>query len=135
MQSKRILIAKIGLDGHDRGARIVMSFLKDNGFEVIYTGLHNTPGEIVEIAAQEDVQAIGVSILSGSHLESMRMLILKAREVFGDKIVIFLGGVIPARDYQKLLDLGVDRVFGQEKKLTELVEWLNSTLSSQQESQ
>ena len=135
MQSKRILIAKIGLDGHDRGARIVMSFLKDNGFEVIYTGLHNTPGEIVEIAAQEDVQAIGVSILSGSHLESMRMLMSKAREVFGDKIVIFLGGVIPVHDYQKLLDLGVDRVFGQEKKLTELVEWLNSALSRPQESQ
>jgi methylmalonyl-CoA mutase C-terminal domain/subunit len=132
MKSYRILIAKIGLDGHDRGARIIMSFLKDNGFEVIYSGLHNTPSQIVEIAAQEDVQAIGVSILSGSHLESMKVLLSKTREVFGEKLIIFIGGVIPRKDHQALLDQGVDRVFGLEESLSDLVLWLKDELSIRQ---
>lgn len=132
MKSYRILIAKIGLDGHDRGARIIMSFLKDNGFEVIYSGLHNTPSQIVEIAAQEDVQAIGVSILSGSHLESMKVLLSKTREVFGEKLIIFIGGVIPRKDHQALLGQGVDRVFGLEESLSDLVLWLKDELSIRQ---
>jgi methylmalonyl-CoA mutase C-terminal domain/subunit len=129
MQNCRVLIAKIGLDGHDRGARIIMSFLKDNGFEVIYSGLHNTPSQIIEISAQEDVQALGVSILSGSHLESMRVLLPMVREVFGDKFLIFLGGVIPSKDHQALMDLGVDRVFGHEETLSDLVLWLKNEVS------
>lgn len=129
MKSYRILIAKIGLDGHDRGARIIMSYLKDNGFEVIYSGLHSTPSQIVEIAAQEDVQAIGVSILSGSHLESMKVLLSKTKEVFGKKLIIFMGGVIPRKDNQALLDLGVDRVFGRDDSLSDLVLWLKDELS------
>lgn len=132
MKIYRILIAKIGLDGHDRGARIIMSFLKDNGFEVIYSGLHNTPSQIVEIAAQEDVQAIGVSILSGSHLDSMKVLLSKTKEVFGEKLIIFIGGVIPRKDHQALLDLGVDRVFSLEDSLSDLVLWLKDELSIRQ---
>lgn len=130
MQNGRILIGKIGLDGHDRGAKIIMSFLKDNGFEVIYSGLHNTPSQLVKIAAQEDVQAIGVSILSGSHLESMKFFMASVKEVFGDDLIVFLGGVIPSRDHQALIDLGVSRVFSQEESLTDLVLWLKQELIS-----
>ena len=128
MQNGRVLIGKIGLDGHDRGAKIIMSYLKDNGFEVIYSGLHNTPSQLVKIAAQEDVQAIGISILSGSHLESMKVFLSSVKEVFGDDLIVFLGGVIPRRDHQALIDLGVSRVFSQGENLTDLVLWLKQEL-------
>jgi methylmalonyl-CoA mutase C-terminal domain/subunit len=128
MRNKRILIAKVGLDGHDRGALIIMSFLKDSGYDVIYSGLHATPNQIVEIAAQEDVGAIGISILSGSHLEAISLIASRAREVFGESILIFMGGVIPPQDHQKLMSFGVNRVFGQIERLEAVVSWLNSEL-------
>jgi methylmalonyl-CoA mutase C-terminal domain/subunit len=129
MQNKRILIAKVGLDGHDRGALIVMSYLKDNGFDVIYSGLHATPSQIVEIAAQEDVAAIGISVLSGSHLESVSRIAGLVSEFFSTKILIFAGGVIPLRDHEELIKCGVDRVFRQEERLEEIVSWLVSELT------
>jgi methylmalonyl-CoA mutase, C-terminal domain len=130
MQNKRILIAKVGLDGHDRGALIVMSYLKDNGFDVIYSGLHATPSQIVEIAAQEDVAAIGISILSGSHLETIRLITSQVSKFFSSKILLFAGGVIPLRDHEELKRCGVDRVFRQEYPLEEIVSWLNTELAS-----
>lgn len=129
MKNRRILIAKVGLDGHDRGALIVISYLKDHGYEVIYSGLHCTPNQIVQIAAQEDVGAIGISSLSGSHRESISLIASRAREIFGDRILIFGGGVIPVRDYDGLYLSGVNRTFGQNEKLHEIVSWLDSAMN------
>lgn len=124
----RVLVAKPGLDGHDRGAKVVARALRDAGIEVVYTGLHQTPEMIVEAAIQEDADAIGLSVLSGAHMTLFAAVLelLKSRDA-GD-IVVFGGGIIPEDDIQPLLDLGVAKVFTPGTTTTEIVDWVRSTL-------
>jgi methylmalonyl-CoA mutase C-terminal domain/subunit len=107
----RVLIAKPGLDGHDRGAKVVARALRDGGMEVIYTGLRQSPEQIVAAAAQEDVDAIGLSILSGAHLSICRRVLELLREKGMEGVKVFLGGIIPAQDIAELKVLGVVEVF------------------------
>lgn len=125
----RVLIAKVGLDGHDRGAKIVSRTLRDAGFEVIYSGLHQTPRQIVRTAIQEDVSAIGISILSGSHLEHFQKVINEIREQGIERVLIFGGGVIPVKDVETLLDMGVQRIFTPGSSLDEIPIWLREKVS------
>src|SRR5579862_5710449 len=104
-QPIRVLIAKVGLDGHDRGARVVARCLRDAGMDVIYTGLHRTPQEVVIAAAQEDVDVLGVSILSGAHMTALPLIIKSLREADADDILVVAGGVIPDEDIPKLLEM------------------------------
>ena len=121
-------MAKVGLDGHDRGVKVVARALRDAGFEVIYTGLHRTPEEVVEAAVQEDVDVIGVSILSGAHMALVPPLLehLKANDAADIKVVV--GGVIPVADRQKLRDLGAAAVFDQDAATDEIVDWIRQEL-------
>ena len=129
----RVLIAKPGLDGHDRGAKVVALALRDAGFEVIYTGLHRTVDEIVEAALQEDVDAIGVSVLSGAHLTVARKLIDKLRLAGSvDKAVLF-GGNIPAADIPALKALGVNEVFPTGSRFEAIEESLRRSVARRQE--
>ncbi len=107
----RVLVAKPGLDGHDRGAKVVAQALKEAGMEVIYTGLHQTIDQIIQTALQEDVDVIGLSILSGAHLPICEELLKKMREKGMEDVKVAVGGVIPNRDVEKLKTLGVDAVF------------------------
>lgn len=120
----RVLIAKPGLDGHDRGAKVVARALRDAGFEVIYTGLHQTPEMIAEAAIQEDVDVVGLSVLSGAHMtlfpETMRLL----REKGGADILVTGGGIIPREDIEELGRLGCGRLFGPGTPTTEIVDYL-----------
>ena len=120
MLPKRILIAKPGLDGHDRGAKVVARGLRDAGFEVIYTGLHQTPEMVVNAALQEDVDVVGLSILSGAHIPLVTEIqrLMKVQKV---EKPIFVGGIIPADDAQQLLKAGVAAVFGPGSALSEIV--------------
>ncbi len=126
----RVLVAKPGLDGHDRGAKVVAQALKDAGMEVIYSGLHRTVDEIIRIAVQEDVDVIGLSIMSGAHLPIAEKLIRKAGEQgIGDKMVV-VGGVIPARDIRQLKQMGVKGVFPGGVPFKEIVEFLRENVPS-----
>jgi methylmalonyl-CoA mutase, C-terminal domain len=125
----RVLIAKVGLDGHDRGAKIVSRTLRDAGFEVIYTGLHQTPKQIVSSAIQEDVKAIGVSILSGAHLEYFQEIITELKNQKLDNLLVFGGGVIPSRDIDLLREMGISRIFTPGSSLDEIPLWLREKLS------
>jgi methylmalonyl-CoA mutase, C-terminal domain len=122
----RVLIAKPGLDGHDRGAKVIARALRDAGFEVIYTGIRQTPEMIAEAALQEDVDAIGLSILSGAHLTLFPKIMaeLKAREM--DDVLVWAGGIIPEEDVAALKELGVRAVFGPGSPTTETVEFLRA---------
>ena len=124
----RLLVAKPGLDGHDRGAKVVARALRDAGFEVVYTGLHHTPEQIVAAAVQEDVAGIGLSILSGAHLELFGevLRLLEARGI--DDVVVFGGGIIPARDQQALAQLGVAATFTPGTPTSEIVAWARDAL-------
>jgi methylmalonyl-CoA mutase C-terminal domain/subunit len=124
-----VLIAKVGLDGHDRGAKIVSRTLRDAGFEVIYSGLHQTPKQIVNTAVQEDVSAIGISILSGSHMEYFRLITSEINALNLRHILVFGGGVIPERDIELLYELGVRRIFTSGSSLEEIPRWLRKELS------
>ena len=117
----RVLIAKPGLDGHDRGALVVARALRDAGFEVIYTGLRRTPEEIAEAALQEDVAAVGVSILSGAHLPLTRRILAALSERGLGSVPLFLGGVIPSRDIDTLQVMGVERIFGPDTPTRDVV--------------
>ncbi len=122
----RVLVAKAGLDGHDRGAKVIAAALKDAGMEVIYTGLRQTPEMIVEAAIQEDVDAIGISILSGAHMivfPSVKKM-LESREV--DDILLFGGGIIPDEDITKLTELGVGKLFTPGASTFEIVDYLKT---------
>lgn len=128
MKKYRILIAKPGLDGHDRGAKVVAHALRDAGFEVIYTGLRQTPEQIVKTAIQEDVDLIGLSILSGAHLQlSKKVIELMKKEGIGN-IPVFVGGIIPPDDVPKLLEIGVTRVFGPGTPLSKIVQEVKEVL-------
>jgi methylmalonyl-CoA mutase C-terminal domain/subunit len=121
----RVVVAKAGLDGHDRGAKVVARTLRDAGCEVIYTGLHQTPEEIVTTAIQEDADAIGLSILSGAHLT----LFKKIMELIGDrKILVFGGGVIPDDDVKALEALGVAKIFTSGASTNEIAEWVKASV-------
>ena len=124
----RILVAKPGLDGHDVGARAVATAFRDAGMEVIYTGLHQTPEQIVQAAVQEDITLIGLSILSGAHIPICRKLmeLLKAEGI--DDAVVFIGGVIPHRDRDELKKIGVAAVFDQNSNFKEMVEFVKKNV-------
>lgn len=127
---QRILIAKPGLDGHDRGAKVVARALRDAGFEVIYTGLRQTPEQIVAAAVQEDVGAIGLSILSGAHNRLLPEIAHRLREAGAGDIVVFAGGIIPARDIDGLKQAGIDAVFLPGTPTREIVDYLNRRLAA-----
>src|SRR5438445_11744928 len=110
----RILITKVGLDGHDRGAKVVARCLRDAGMEVIYTGLHRRPEQVVLAAIQEDVDIIGISVLSGAHLSLVSRILEQLRQAGAEDIIVVVGGVIPDEDVPALLNMGVARVFCQE---------------------
>jgi methylmalonyl-CoA mutase C-terminal domain/subunit len=124
----RILIAKVGLDGHDRGAKVVARVLRDAGFEVIYSGLHQTPRQIVHTAIQEDVKAIGISILSGAHIEHFQSLTIELKHQKAHQILVFGGGVIPSKDIDLLKEIGVGRIFTPGSSLNEIPIWLRQEL-------
>ena len=125
----RILIAKAGLDGHDRGAKIITRALRDAGFEVVYTGLHQTPEEIVEAALQEDVDAIGVSLLSGAHNFLFPEIIKTLKSKGLEELVVFGGGIIPDQDILGLKEIGVKEIFGPGTTTSEMIEWINANVS------
>ena len=120
----RALIAKPGLDGHDRGAKIVAQALRDAGMEVIYTGLRQTPAMIVQAALQEDVDVIGLSILSGAHLPLFRRVMALLREHELNDVLVIGGGIIPEQDVPALLELGVAAIFGPGTPLNEIVQFV-----------
>ncbi|NOX18689.1 MAG: cobalamin B12-binding domain-containing protein [Chlorobi bacterium] len=120
----RVLVAKAGLDGHDRGAKVVAAALRDAGMEVIYTGLRQTPETIAEAALQEDVDAIGVSILSGAHMTIFPAILEKMKEKGLDDILLFGGGIIPEEDMAKLKELGVGELFTPGASTVEIVEYV-----------
>lgn len=122
----RVLIAKMGLDGHDRGSLIVTQALKNAGMEVIYTGLKNTPETVAEIAVQEDVDVVGISILSGAHLVLVPILFETLRKGNADDIPVLVGGVIPPSDIPKLKEMGVKEVFPPGSSLERIVEYVKS---------
>ena len=126
----RILIAKPGLDGHDRGAKVVARALRDAGFEVIYTGLRQTPQQIVGAAIQEDVEAVGLSILSGAHNRLLPEVVQLLEKEDASDILVFAGGIIPDRDIPGLKEAGVDEVFAPGSATREIVEYLERRLSS-----
>ena len=121
----RVLVAKPGLDGHDRGAKVIARALRDAGMEVIYTGLRTTPETIVTTAVQESCDVIGLSVLSGAH-ESIAVRILQLMKERGVSIPLLLGGVIPPEDRERLFSLGVAKVYGQEATLQEIVDGVRS---------
>ncbi|MGC0053835.1 cobalamin B12-binding domain-containing protein [Brucella pituitosa] len=129
-QTIRILVAKLGLDGHDRGAKVVARVLRDAGMEVIYTGLYKTPLQVVQAAIQEDVDVIGVSLLSGSHVPLFRELGRCLKEQCAGHIFVVAGGVIPEQDYAALLDGGVDAIVPQEAGVETIVTTITDLVTS-----
>jgi methylmalonyl-CoA mutase C-terminal domain/subunit len=127
-QPCRILIAKPGLDGHDRGALVVARALRDAGMEVVYTGLRRTPEEIVEAALQEDVDAIGVSILSGAHQHLLSRILELLREKGMEDVLVFAGGIIPDKDVPSLEQMGVRKVFQPGARTEDIVSFLRERL-------
>ena len=123
-RSRRIVVAKPGLDGHDRGAKVVARALRDAGNEVIYTGLHQTPEQIVDTAIQEDADAIGVSVLSGAHMTLFRRILDLLAERDATDIVVFGGGIIPQEDIAPLQEAGVATVFTPGATTTEIAAWV-----------
>jgi methylmalonyl-CoA mutase C-terminal domain/subunit len=122
-----VVVAKPGLDGHDRGAKTITRALRDHGFEVIYTGLHQTPEQIAETALQEDVDAVGLSLLSGAHLTLFPRVIEELRSRGLDDVLVFGGGVIPTGDIPALEQLGVAKVFTPGASLAGICQWLEDT--------
>lgn len=127
---KRILIAKIGLDGHDRGAKVIARALRDAGMEVIYTGLHQTAEMVVRAAIDEDVSAIGISILSGAHMTVFPKVINLLKQEMAEDIVVFGGGIIPDEDIEELSKIGVKKVFTPGASTQECVDWINNNVNS-----
>jgi methylmalonyl-CoA mutase cobalamin-binding domain/chain len=128
----RVVIAKPGLDGHDRGAKVIARALRDAGFEVIYTGLHQTPEQVVETALQEDADAVGLSLLSGAHMTLFpRIMELLAERGIGD-VLVFGGGIIPEADIPPLLELGVAAIFTPGTPLGTIDQWLENALDERE---
>ena len=131
MSSIRVVIAKPGLDGHDRGAKVVARALRDAGVEVIYTGLHQTAEQIVAAALQEDADAIGLSVLSGAHMTQFGRVLELLKERDAADIVVFGGGIIPHGDIDELARMGVAKIFTPGAPTTETVDWVHETLGKQ----
>jgi len=126
----RILVAKPGLDGHDRGAKVVARALRDAGFEVIYTGLHQTPEMIAAAAVQEDVDAVGLSIMSGAHNTLFPAVIEALKEQGADDVLVFGGGIIPDADFEELRAKGASGLFTPGTPLSEIVRWVRDNVRS-----
>jgi methylmalonyl-CoA mutase, C-terminal domain len=127
-ETHRIVIAKPGLDGHDRGAKVVARALRDAGYEVIYTGLHQTPEQIAEAAIQEDADAVGLSIHSGAHMTLFHRVVQLLRERGASEVVVFGGGIIPKEDIPRLKEQGVEQIFTPGAKTSEIIDWLRNRL-------
>jgi methylmalonyl-CoA mutase, C-terminal domain len=125
----RVVVAKPGLDGHDRGAKVIARALRDAGMEVIYTGLHQTPEQIVETAIQEDADAVGISILSGAHMTLVPRILELLRENGAEDVLVVVGGTIPSDDAAELKKLGVAGVFGPGARTTDIVEFLQGAVT------
>jgi methylmalonyl-CoA mutase C-terminal domain/subunit len=125
----RVLVAKPGLDGHDRGAKVVASALRDAGMEVIYTGLHQTPEMIVNAAVQEDVDVVALSILSGAHMTMFPRVLELLREAGADDVVVTGGGIIPEDDMTELEAMGVDRLFGPGSDTREIAKYIEGAVA------
>lgn len=125
----RVVVAKPGLDGHDRGAKIIARALRDAGMEVIYTGLHQTPQQIVETAIQEDAHAIGMSILSGAHMTLVPKVLELLRDEQADDVLVVVGGTIPRDDAAALREMGVGQVFTPGQPVSDIVEYLTGSLA------
>ena len=128
----RIVVAKPGLDGHDRGAKVVARALRDAGHEVIYTGLHQTPEQIVETAIQEDADAVGLSVLSGAHMTLFRKLIELLKERDASDIVVFGGGIVPEEDVAPLTEIGVAKIFTPGATTVEITDWVTEHFAEQE---
>jgi methylmalonyl-CoA mutase C-terminal domain/subunit len=124
----RILVAKPGLDGHDRGAKIIARALRDGGFEVIYTGLHQTPEMIAEAAVQEDVDAVGLSVLSGAHMTLFPEVIRLLKQRGADDVAVFGGGIIPDDDAARLKQQGVKEIFTPGASTDDIVKWVRENV-------
>ena len=124
----RVLVAKPGLDGHDRGAKVVARALRDNGMEVIYTGLRQTPDMIAQSALQEDVDVVGVSILSGAHLELFPLILDKLREKGLGGTIVLAGGIIPEEDHPALRDMGIEGIFGPGTTTTDIADYIRKAI-------
>ena len=126
----RVVVAKPGLDGHDRGAKVVARALRDAGMEVVYTGLHQTPEQIVETALQEDADAVGLSVLSGAHMTLFAKVIELLQSKGATDVLVFGGGIIPEEDIAKLSELGVAKVFTPGASTHEIVDWVRHAVAS-----
>ena len=128
----RVVVAKPGLDGHDRGAKVIARALRDHGFEVIYTGLHQTPEQVVEAVVQEDADAVGLSLLSGAHMTLVPKVVDLLRDRGADDVLVIAGGIIPDADIPQLKDAGVAEVFTPGTPLPQIAAWLETALDAQE---
>ena len=128
----RIVVAKPGLDGHDRGAKVVARALRDAGFEVIYTGLHQTPAQIAEAAVQEDADAVGLSVLSGAHMTLFKAVLEELAARDASDIPVFGGGIIPSDDIPILRQMGVAEIFTPGAKMQDIVDWVRKSVAPPQ---
>jgi len=126
----RVLVGKLGLDGHDRGAKIIARMLRDNGMEVIYTGIRQTPSMVTRAALEEDVDLIGISILSGAHMDLIPVLFQELEENGASDIPVIVGGIIPDQDRINLLEMGVAEVFGPGTKSEEIIKFVRSIVAN-----
>jgi methylmalonyl-CoA mutase C-terminal domain/subunit len=133
-QKIRVLVAKPGLDGHDRGAKVVARALRDHGMEVIYTGLRQTPEMIAQSALQEDVDVVGVSILSGAHLELFPLVLEQLRQKGLDSVLVMAGGIIPEEDHAALRQIGIEGIFGPGTPTDEIAEYINKAVAAKKAS-
>jgi methylmalonyl-CoA mutase, C-terminal domain len=131
----RVVVAKPGLDGHDRGARVIARALREAGFEVIYTGLHQTPEQIAETAIQEDADAVGLSILSGAHMTLFPRIIDELQRKGADDVLVFAGGIIPEADIAELKKVGVAEIFTPGAPLGDITAWLEQTLDGREKAE
>jgi methylmalonyl-CoA mutase C-terminal domain/subunit len=129
----RVVVAKPGLDGHDRGAKVIARALRDDGFEVVYTGLHQTPEQVVATAVQEDADAVGLSLLSGAHLTLVPRVIEGLAAQGREDVLVLVGGIIPDEDIPRLKEMGVAAVFTPGSPLTSIGTWLAETLDEREE--
>jgi methylmalonyl-CoA mutase C-terminal domain/subunit len=130
----RIVVGKPGLDGHDRGAKVVARALRDAGFEVIYTGLHQTPEQIAETAIQEDADAVGLSCHSGAHMTLFPKIVALLRERGAGDVLVFGGGIIPAADVPRLAEAGIEKIFTPGASTRDIIAWLDERLSHERAS-
>jgi len=128
----KVLVAKPGLDGHDRGAKVVARALRDAGLEVVYTGIRQTPEMIAETALQEDVDLVGLSILSGAHMELFPRVVEELKKRGLDDVILLAGGIIPQEDLSALRDLGFRAIFGPGASTTDIVEWVRANVTPRQ---